>query len=117
MEKKQRICSKCKKSGHNTRTCPGIVPVGHQILIDEKKKAPRGEINGIKPKKGIWIINRDKKKIAGQIDFVKKSGIIVWRSISVNALVESTQETLKGAGYEYSEEMPQGDGWINVNAF
>lgn len=116
-QKKQRLCSKCKLSGHNSKTCKGPIPIGHQLLIESKKKAPREEINGIKPGKGLWIINRDKKKIAGQIDFVKRNGIIVWHSTTANALVESKPETFKDSGYEYTKEIPQGEGWFHLSIY
>ena len=117
IQKKQRVCSTCEKPGHTAKTCPGIIPTGHQILIDSKKKAPREEINGIKPSKGLWIINRDKKKIAGQIDFIKRNGIIVWHSTASSALVESKPETFKNSGYEYIKDVPQEEGWFHLSIY
>ena len=109
--KKPRICSKCKKPGHNSATCSGPIPMGHQILIDAAVKVPRTAINGIKPAKGIWIINRASKKTAGQIDYVKRSGVIVWLSTKYHALIESTPESLTAAGYEYVVEVPAEGKW------
>lgn len=112
-----RKCGICGKSGHNARTCKHKrgqeeIPARHQILFDSQKKKNRRdlEINGIVPKRGLWLINRNKRKIAGKVKFVRKSGIIVWED-GGGMLVDSTHDTIVSSGYEFSYNKPVDEGW------
>jgi len=106
LSKNKRKCSVCNKIGHNARTCPNKnktqenIPMGHQILQEQKKKIQRKDIDGIIPKKGMWLINPKTKKVAGKISYINKKGEIVWED-SLGTFITSSHETISNSGYKY----------------
>lgn len=119
--KGKRKCSLCEQPGHNVRNCPSkpkkpepVKPkkagrktdkeIGRAILAKEGKKEARQEIAGLKPKTGLWIINVERKKIAGRITQVKRNGDIV-RKTAHGATIATPQKLLKEEGYSYVEQL------------
>lgn len=113
-----RQCGKCMSYGHNARTCgqprAAVLPppktmteIGHEILT---AKAPRIPIDGTKPQKGLWIVNPDRKRCAGLISYVKRTGEVVWRDF-YGVFTESSQRTFSESGYKYAEDKPVGEDW------
>ena len=107
-----RRCGKCGLTGHYKSTCgtqtqpTHNIPKGHQILAEQNKKVDRVEDEtGNIPKKGLWVLSPEKKKIYGQILYVKRSGEIVWQSI-MGANVESSQQMLLENKCIYGELEP-----------
>lgn len=119
-----RKCGKCGLTGHNARTCKSkteIVPgpttlsaIGHQILDKEKIKVERIKIDGIKPLKGMWICNKETKRVAGQIQFVKHGGSIVWKDYN-GVITESNQKIFLDSGYSYCIIIPPGIEWTYLH--
>lgn len=107
-KKKQRTCKKCGGIGHDSRNCTSDfvkedeeIPIGHQILQQQKEKVDRIPINNIVPQKGMWIVNVEKQRVAGRISYVKRTGEIVWEDCYMT-LIESDPKVFVENGYEYA---------------
>lgn len=118
----QRKCTKCQGFGHNSRTCLGkeanerktLLDKGLEILAQQNKKAERIEVDGVTPHRGLWLVNEKKKRCAGLISIIKKSGNIVWKDFD-GVLVNSTQERIISAGYKYLFDKPEGEDWTYLH--
>lgn len=117
----QRQCGICQGFGHNARTCTGtpqvetvkrdtLLEVGRQLLAQEAVKVERIEVDGVTPQRGLWLVNTEKKRCAGLISMVRKSGEIVWKDFD-GTLIESAQTRLVDSGYKYLADKPVGSEW------
>ena len=118
----QRQCQQCLGYGHKKRTCLGqagkpdnstrksLVDIGREILAEQKKKVERIEVDGITPATGLWLVNPTRKRCAGMISRVKRTGEILWHDFyGMNAY--SKQKDLINDGYKYLADMPSGEDW------
>jgi len=112
----KRRCGLCGQLGHNARTCPNknktetqinseesrlrAKEEAHRLLQQQRQKKERIPINDIVPKKGYWIVNVDKKKVAGRISYFKKSGEVVWED-TLGTFIATEQIKFINNGYEY----------------
>lgn len=127
-KKKQRKCSICNTFGHNARGCPNKnkpieetlnidtvsissaarkrkeKQLGRQILEEQNKKVERVEVDGQIPKRGLWLVNTEKQKVAGKISKVKRDGTVLWKDC-LGAIIPTNQNTLIEQGYSYIEEL------------
>jgi hypothetical protein len=118
-KRKPKTCSQCGRTGHTRQTCktelnPGIEidtsainkdrELGHKLLKESKQKVEREEIDGLVPATGLWIVNHSRKKIAGKICYVKRTGEVVWKS-ALGATTATPQEVFKKEEYSYLENL------------
>lgn len=110
-----RHCRKCNLSGHNSATCKyvpcesqpkSLKEIGREILQQDSIKAPRIEIDGLTPRRGLFIINATKKRCAGKILRIKKNGNVLWQTFH-GVIVESKQSVLIAEHYKYSVDIPK----------
>ena len=112
-----RKCGNCGKPGHYTPRCTEnnnvsapveekektVYDVGREILQKQNQVVDRvPDDYGTIPKTGLWLINLERKRIAGKISQVKKNGDILWCDV-YGGFVESTPQTIKDGGYLYLE--------------
>lgn len=119
-----RHCRNCRKEGHYAKRCPGnsvpdpeninleqskktLKEIGREILALENKKIDRepDEV-GTLPRTGLWIVNLNKKRIAGKISQVKKDGSILWRGF-YGDLNETPSEVFREAKYLFIDLEPE----------
>jgi len=99
---KIKKCSICRKQGHNARGCV----TKQREEIQKAKEAPeRLEIDGIVPKKGLWIFHDKKHIVVGKIRKVTPFGEIHYTDALGTQVVTKQEAFLKG-GYTYSEFEP-----------
>lgn len=112
-------CKRCGQNGHYQKCCPNndlstlnlekvdtgksIRDIGRAILEKENAVVERVPDDlGTVPQKGLWLVNVDRKRVAGKISQVKKTGEILW-SDCYSALIESDPKMILAAGYRYLE--------------
>src|SRR3990167_7842922 len=99
-----RVCSNCKKPGHNVRRCREL---GRQIIQEQNQKIDREPDQfGNLPKAGLWIISVERKKIAGKISQIKKNSNVLWKGV-YGDLHEHSVEFLKNNRYCFLELEPE----------
>lgn len=103
-----RQCGNCGQTGHNVRTCKKQRQ--EDYLSSLPQEVDREAINGVKPKRGLWIVNPERQRIAGKILYVRKSGQVVYEN-KLGAHVESEQDTIERSGYQYVELEPKMLAW------
>lgn len=116
-----RVCGQCRMPGHNKATCKVVIndtsnlvseeagtgrslqEIGREILKQQNVVVERtpDEIGTI-PRTGLWLVNLQRKRVAGKISQVKKEGTILWTDCW-GCLIESEPETIKLGGYLYLE--------------
>ena len=116
-------CKNCGKDGHYAKTCSNndlstlepekvetgrsLREIGQKILKQENTVVERApDALGTVPAKGLWLVNLDRKRIAGKISQVKKTGEILWID-HWNCLIESSPETIKAGGYLFIDLEPK----------
>lgn len=116
-----RVCSNCNKPGHYKPRCPNklspapenniseqgerktLKDIGREILEQQNQVFERiPDDFGTIPKTGLWLINLERKRIAGKISQIKKDGTILW-SDCYSTLIESDPKMILEAGYKYLE--------------
>lgn len=124
-----RHCGNCGQAGHYKSTCKNskteevstsssartLQEKGREILA-EKRRKNKALVGERKAERGLWIVNPERKRIAGQIARVKRSGVIVWREkehiLDIEYFtVKSKPETLERSGYILSDKCPQDIEW------
>lgn len=60
------------------------------------------QINGMQPRRGLYLINRTKGKTQGRVVRVEGDGTVVWWANKTGSAVSSDPENLRLAGYEWS---------------
>jgi hypothetical protein len=85
---------------------------GREILTQQKLRH-RAFVNGVRAQKGHWIVNSERKRVAGQVLYVKRSGVIVWRDNAgfEDFTIKSEPSVLERAGYELRVNCPDGSDW------
>ena len=100
-------CGKCQQPGHNARSC---VTKEREAIKKPKGKPERLEIEGVIPKKGLWIIHEEKSIVVGKIRKIAVSGKIHYTAVS-GAQVKTAQEDFLKGGYTYTEIEPSHLKW------
>lgn len=113
-------CKCCGKQGHYQKKCPNklspapennsgqgerktLKDIGREILEQQNQVVERTPDDlGTIPKTGLWLVNVDRKRVAGKISQVKKDGTILWSDCWAT-LIESDPKTILAAGYKYLE--------------
>ena len=114
-----RHCKNCSQPGHYTPRCPqtkiaqsilatpiessgrSLKEIGRAIIEKEQQVVPREpDMSGTIPSAGLWLVNVDRKRVAGKISQVKKDGTILWTDCW-NCLIESSSAVIKAGGYRY----------------
>jgi len=113
-----RKCGRCNQTGHDIRRCSvnlEEIPEGHRLLLEQKQKVDRiPDKNGVEPHKGLWVVSYSRKKIAGKIIQVKKTGEIVWENMR-GAYITSQPSTFKDSDYVYCDLEPNMLKWEVIN--
>jgi len=123
-QKRQNKCGKCGRLGHNIRNCTlesseqprednfrkTLKDIGREILEQQQKKIGKIDIDGVQPKKGLWVVNPLTKRVAGKISRIKKNGLLVIDK-GKDCTFNTTQEAIIRSGYKYYQNKPQGEGW------
>ena len=108
-EKKQRVCGKCHKPGHNAQRCDLLK---EKAKIEKKKEEPeRIAIEGIAPKKGLWIVHPDKEIVVGKIRKVDSVTSELHYTAVCGVQVKSSQENFLKGGYTYTDIEPSHLKW------
>jgi hypothetical protein len=122
----RRQCSRCQGWAHNVRTCQNqlgkpvdsvrktLADKGREILTEQNKKVERVAVDGVTPATGLWLVNPARKRCAGLISRVKRTGEILWHDFyGMNAY--SKQKDLINDGYKYIADMPSGEDWAYLH--
>lgn len=104
---KIRTCGICHKVGHDSRNCTSKQ---REEIQKAKEEPERLEIEGVIPKKGLWIFHEKKKIVVGKIRKVSPFGDIHYTDPG-GAQVETKQEAFLKGGYTYSEFEPYHFKW------
>ena len=84
--------------------------VGRRILAEqEANKTTRADavIDGVKPKRGMWLVNHERRRIYGIVKTVHGNGDVTWLPvIGVISPNRTEPETLHHGGASYEIEMP-----------
>src|SRR3990167_6685990 len=112
-------CKNCGKDGHYSKTCRNNIlstlepekvdtgrslrEIGQKIIDQENAVVERiPDDLGTVPAKGLWLVNLDRKRVAGKISQVKRDGTILWCDVW-GCLIESEPKTIQAGGYKYLE--------------
>jgi len=80
---------------------------GHELLEKERTRVECETVGGVKPARGLWVFHPEKRKLAGRITMVRRTGAIVLRNY-FGALFETTGDKLDTNGYTLAEQLPEG---------
>jgi len=111
-----RACGNCGLPGHNRATCASesseyretLKDQGRRILASERRAVDSVDVQGVTPRKGLWLLNTLRNRIAGQILDVKTNGQILWEDFA-GVQVETEQNRLIDSGYQYADDIPVGE--------
>lgn len=90
---------------------PAPKPKGHQILEAQRVNL-RGETvdtNGVMPKRGMWLVHPEKKRVYGCVLRVRRTGEVL--VVTDGWATSHEGRMIYEGGYEYHEEMPEGPEW------
>jgi hypothetical protein len=92
-----------------------LLQAGREIRERESAKIPRQAIDGVVPKRGLWLVNTNRRRVAGVISHIRKTGAVVWRDHE-GVFVDSSQESIMRSGYKYLADLSQEkEGWMYLH--
>ena len=68
-------------------------------------------VDGIQPKRGMWLVHREKGRTYGQIVMVRQDGTVVWHSPTTGSDVPTDYDTIHRYGYSYAQEETGSPEW------
>jgi hypothetical protein len=104
---KTRNCSRCGKPGHRKSTC---VEIEREEAKKAKEEPDRLEIDGVVPKKGLWVLHEKKEIIVGKIRKITPTGEIHYTNPGGCQIFSKQENFLKG-GYTYRDLEPEHLKW------
>jgi len=129
-----RHCSLCHAAGHYSKTCTTgktqqepnynvtgtfpasslgpTVPIVKSVVNALDAVIDENEIVFVKPRKGLWIVNEQTKKIAGKILCVRGDGTVVYENY-LGATVDSSPETILSSNYTFVDLQPTMLSWYH----
>lgn len=110
-------CKNCGRAGHYAKTCTNndlstlppekvetgrsLREIGQKIIEQENAVVERVPDDfGTIPAAGLWLVNFARRRVAGKISQVKKTGEILWVDCW-GCSVESDPKTIQDGGYKY----------------
>lgn len=63
-------------------------------------------LEGVRPRRGLWVVHPGRGRVYGQIDHVRADGTVVWRG-TWGQLVPTDPGQLIDGGYRYSTTRPR----------
>jgi hypothetical protein len=81
---------------------PANLKTRGRCLRSDARRDLRGEVvvDGVKPKKGMWIVHRGRGRVYGRILRVWRSGVVVWVG-EAGTPIATDGRTLVDGGYSY----------------
>ena len=67
-------------------------------------------LDGVRPRKGLWLIHRGRGRVYGRIVMVRRTGTVVLWVPALGCYTEHKPRTLINGGYSYTEHAYQAEG-------
>lgn len=112
-----RHCKTCGNSGHNSRTCGRVKTENPVETTQPQPETPTealvANLDGhrtiaqyAEPKRGLWVVNPSRKRVAGKILYVKADNKTFVYVDGYTAHHESIVDKVQAAGYQFVELEP-----------